>query len=262
MVTRSKGKLGVEEQHTTLLMFGELTVDFIAIDRWLVPLRMVKTPHELTILRRNFALTDIGHTAARAATMPGKREIDVWLEIYSAISQVAGYPVRLGNDCVVGYRQDNVGGAPQEYLIRPGDSLTVDLSTVDRGYWSDSCMTYYAGERSFRQQQVHDTVRRALELGISLVKPGVAVNSIDRTLREFMARHGLPGYPHHTGHGVGVSGHEEPRITPYNETLLQPGMVIMLEPGAYFPGELSVRIEDGILVTDSGAEVLTTHSKL
>ncbi|MBC8100234.1 MAG: aminopeptidase P family N-terminal domain-containing protein, partial [Armatimonadetes bacterium] len=96
LVTRSKGKLGVEEQHTTLLMFGELTVDFIAIDRWLVPLRMVKTPHELTILRRNFALTDIGHTAARAATMPGKREIDVWLEIHSAISQVAGYPVRLG----------------------------------------------------------------------------------------------------------------------------------------------------------------------
>ena len=72
---------------------------------------------------------------------------------------------------------------------------------------------------------------------------------------------GYPVYPHHTGHGVGVSGHEEPRIVPYNQIALAPGMVIMVEPGIYFPGETAIRLEDALLVTESGAEVLTRHDK-
>ena len=68
-------------------------------------------------------------------------------------------------------------------------------------------------------------------------------------------------YPHHSGHAVGVSVHEEPRIVPYNDTILEAGMVIMLEPGIYLPGETGVRLEDGMLITQDGVEVLTTHDK-
>ncbi len=236
-------------------------VDLVPIDGWLEPLRTVKTDEELTKLRENFALTDLGHAVARQAVTPGKREIDVWIEIHSAIQTAAGCRVPLGNDCVVGHRQANIGGWPLDYAIEADDSLIIDLSTVLHGYWSDSCATYYAGDPRPQQVAMHRTAAQALELAISLVRPGAVAKEIDQQTRQFIADAGYPVYPHHTGHGVGVSGHEAPRIVPYNEEVLQEGMVILLEPGIYLPGKTGVRLEDAVLVTANGAEVLTQHDK-
>ena len=232
-----------------------------AIDDWLIDLRMVKTPEELAKLRANFALTDIGHVAAWRTVKPGRREIDIWTEIHSAVERAAGHRVPLGNDCVVGSRQANIGGWPEDRILEDRDAIIIDLSTVDLGYWSDSCATYYATEPTPAQQQAHQTVLDALDAAIAMVRPGVRACDIDRATREMITSAGYPEYPHHTGHGVGVSGHEAPRITPYNEQVLEPGMVIMLEPGIYLPGEFGVRLEDALLVTADGAEILTSHDK-
>jgi Xaa-Pro dipeptidase len=260
------GRIGVEQHALPAFLHAALTAALpaaaqaVPIDRWLVPLRMVKTPEELAKLRRNFALTDLGHRVAREVTRPGLREIDVWTEIHRAIERDAGVRVPLGNDCIVGYRTgNNIGGWPLGHVIREDTALVVDLSTAHQGYWSDSCGTYYATEPTPRQRALHRVVQDALDYAVSLVRPGVAANEVDRQVRGFMARAGYPVYPHHTGHGVGVSVHEEPRIVPYNDTVLEAGMVIMLEPGIYFPGETSVRLEHGLLITPDGAEVLTTH---
>ena len=264
------GAIGVEEQDTTLLLSQLLDHTLIhrapltPIDRWLVPLRAVKSAEEIQKLRDNFALTDIGHAAARRAIQggAGKREIDVWTEIHSAIQQAAGQRVPLGNDCVVGYRSpNNIGGWPGDLVIREQDNVIVDLSTVLHGYWSDSCATYYAGEPTAEQRKLHKTCEQALDYAISLIKPGAVAKEIDQNVRQFMRDAGYAVYPHHTGHGVGVTGHEEPRIVPYNEWVLAPNMVILLEPGAYFPGEYGARLEDAVLVTADGAEVLTKHNK-
>ncbi|MBE7553953.1 MAG: aminopeptidase P family protein [Anaerolineales bacterium] len=261
------GKVGVEEREVPAYFLAVAHkmlpggADFVPVDGWLEPLRMIKTGEELVKLRENFALADIGQAAARRAVAAGKREIDVWTEIHSAIQQAAGRRVPLGNDCVVGYRQNNIGGWPLDYEIRPHDSLIVDLSTILHGYWSDGCATYYAGEPTPQQVAMHRTVQEALEFGMSLVRPGAVAREIDQKLRQFIAAAGYPVYPHHSGHGIGVIGHEAPRIVPYNEERLQEGMVIMLEPGIYLPGETSVRLEDALLVTADGAEVLTKHDK-
>ena len=231
------------------------------IDGWLVPLRAVKSAAEIQKLRDNFRLTDIGHAAARQAVQAGQREIDVWAATHSAIQQAVGERVALGNDCVVGYRQNNIGGWPGDLEIRPHDNVIVDLSTILHGYWSDSCATYYAGEPTAEQVKLHKTCAAALDFATSLVKPGAVAREIDQQVRQFMSKAGYAIYPHHTGHGVGVTGHEEPRIVPYNEWVLEPGMVIMLEPGAYFPGQFGARLEDGMLVTTDGVEVLTKHDK-
>jgi Xaa-Pro dipeptidase len=162
---------------------------------------------------------------------------------------------------VVGHRQANIGGWPLDYEIQSNDSMIIDLSTILHGYWSDSCGTYYASPPTPQQIAMHQTAAEALEFAISLIKPGIVAKEVDRQVREFMAKAGYPVYPHHTGHGVGVSGHEGPRIVPYCEDVLAEGMVIMLEPGIYLPGETGVRLEDGMLITADGVELLTNFDK-
>lgn len=236
-------------------------VEWVNIDNWLAPLRTIKTAEELAKLRENFRLTDIGHAAARRATVAGAREVDVWLAAKAAVEAAAGERVPMGNDCVVGYRRENIGGWPLNHPLRPGDSLIVDLSTIRHGYWSDSCATYIVEAPDARQHALHRVVSDALALGASLLRPGAVAGDIDRALRHFIADAGYPVYPHHTGHGVGVNGHEAPRLVPNSQEILAPGMVIMLEPAIYFPGETGVRLEDGFLLTETGAEQLTTHDK-
>ena len=254
--------IGIEREFVSDLIADLLHEHtLIAVDHWLEPLRMIKTAEELAKLRRSFALTDIGHTAARKATVLGAREIDVWNTLHSAIQQAAGERVPVGNDCVLGRRSFNIGGWPGDLALEDHDSLIVDLSVVTDGYWSDSCATYYIGERTDQQEKMHRTIQEALELATSLIRPGAVAKDIDQQTRAFIAAAGYTVYPHHTGHGVGASGHEAPRITPYNDDVLQVGMVIMLEPGTYFPGQTGARLEDALLVTATGAERLTHHDK-
>lgn len=260
-------RIGLESWATPAAVAGVLTAfpvessAWVTIDEWLTPLRRVKTTEELQKLRENFRLTDIAHAAARLAAIPGAREIDVWLAAKAAVESAAGCRVPMGNDCVVGYRNENIGGWPLDYPLRAGDSLIVDLSTIRYGYWSDSCATYVAGEPTPRQRAIHAVVSETLSLGASLLRPGAIAGEIDRRLRQFIADAGYPVYPDHTGHSVGVSGHEAPRLVPYSQDILTPGMVILLEPGIYFPGETGVRLEDAFLITEAGAVQLTTHSK-
>lgn len=260
LINATLDPIGVELHHVPAFLLPS-AVQTSAIDGWLDPLRMVKSAEELEKLRRSFALTDLAHVAARAATVAGAREIDVWAAAHSAVQQAAGKRIEFGNDCVVSYRENNIGGWPGDLELRPGDSLMMDISTRVDGYWSDSCATYYVGEPDEKRRAMHRVAEQALAFAISLVKPGALASEIDRQVRQFIAAAGYPVYPHHTGHSVGVSTHEEPRIVPYNNMLLEAGMVLMLEPGIYFPRQAAVRLEDALLVTATGAEVLTHHNK-
>jgi Xaa-Pro dipeptidase len=256
------GKVGVETHRLPAFLWPLLPegAETVAIDGWLDPLRQVKTGEELAKMRENFALIDLAQAAAREAVQPGRREIDVWLAIQSALQRAAGRTLPLGNDCTVG-RRAHGGGPALDVEIVAGDSFVVDLSTQLYGYSSDSCVTYYAGQPTGRQVTMHRTVTEALALAISLVRPGAVAGEIDRRVRQFMAEAGYPVYPHHTGHGIGTRAHELPRIVPYSDEVLQAGMVIMLEPGIYFPDETAIRLEHAVLVTADGAEVLTHYDQ-
>ena len=91
------------------------------------------------------------------------------------------------------------------------------------------------------------------------VRPGLSARELDGLMRTAVADAGFPPYPHHSGHGIGVCAHEEPRIVPYNDMLLEPDMVVALEPAAYVPGVGGVRLENVILVTETGCDLLTRH---
>jgi Xaa-Pro dipeptidase len=261
------GPMGAETVETPLtsarLLAGgwNYAQDLVAIDGWLARLRLVKTDEELGKLRANFALGDIGQAAARAAAVADASEIEIWAAVETAIQTAAGCRIPIGNDCIVGTRENNIGGWPEDRRLGSGDSLIVDISVAQSGYWSDSCATYVAGRPSPRQLDMHRVVSETLALGASLLRPGAICKEIDRAMRHAIEAAGYPIYPHHSGHGVGVSGHENPRIVPYSEERLAAGMVIMLEPGIYFPGETGVRIEDGYLIAEDGAIQWTAHDK-
>jgi Xaa-Pro aminopeptidase len=106
---------------------------------------------------------------------------------------------------------------------------------------------------------MYAVVLAALRKGVQAVKPGLKACDLDTLLRGLIHDQGYPVYPHHSGHGIGASYHEEPRIVPYNPMSLEAGMVVALEPGIYVPGVGGVRLEDVVLVTASGCELLTRH---
>jgi Xaa-Pro aminopeptidase len=127
------------------------------------------------------------------------------------------------------------------------------------GYWGDNAGTHFVGEPSPELQKMYQIVMDTLRKGISAIKPGVRACDLDKMLRNSIQSQGYAPYPHHSGHGLGTTYHEEPRIVPYNTIELQPGMVIAIEPGIYVPSVGGVRLEDVMLVTQDGCEVLTRH---
>lgn len=260
------GKLGVESSYVTAKAAGILKQRFagaeiVGLDEKLAPLRAIKSDEELAIMQRNFDLSKVGYDAARAAIRPGMREIDVWNVVEEAIQSAAAERVVLGNDCVTGKRQGNVGGYPGDLVLEEHDSLILDISVIRAGYWSDSCCVLTAGSPSAKTRELHAISRDALAYGKSLLKPGAVAGDVDAALRAFVAKTPYGEYPHHSGHGVGAAGHEIPFIVPGSQDVLAPGMVVMLEPGVYIGGDTGVRLEDAFLITETGAVELTRHDK-
>jgi Xaa-Pro dipeptidase len=222
-------------------------------------LRAVKSEGEILRLRASLSLCDLAQYEAKKAIQPGKLEIEVWTAIKSALEIQAGGRLPVLADLVAGERTAEIGGLPGRTAIREGDPVIVDVVPRLDGYWGDNAGTHFAGEPSAELKKMYAVVLATLRQGIEAVKPGINACDLDELLRDAIRDAGYAPYPHHSGHGIGASYHEEPRIVPYNTMMLTPGMVIALEPGIYVPGVGGVRLEDVVLVTEAGCEVLTRH---
>jgi Xaa-Pro aminopeptidase len=148
-------------------------------------------------------------------------------------------------------------------VLEPGDVVVLDFGGVLDGYCSDLTRTVAVAPPSAEAHRVHQAVREAQQAAIDAVRPGIATTDVDRAARRVLDAHGLgEAFGHGTGHGLGLDVHEEPRVTRPRADVapvpLEPGMVFTIEPGAYLPGWGGVRIEDDVLVTARGCEVLTS----
>jgi Xaa-Pro aminopeptidase len=142
--------------------------------------------------------------------------------------------------------------------MEAGDVLMVDLSPCLDGYWGDSCNCVVVGaEPTSHQRDMFEAAHSTLLAVTAAVKPGVEARELDRLCRRLLGEKGWR-LPHHTGHGLGTSFHDEPRLTPYDPTPLQAGMVLAIEPGAYDQeAGMGVRTEHIVAVTGEGCDVLT-----
>ena len=153
-------------------------------------------------------------------------------------------------------------GRASDQRIRPGGFVVCDFGVILAGYCSDQTRTVWVGSVPNEARRAYEAVREAQQAAVDAVRPGVAAGEVDAAARKVLRKAGLGRYfTHSTGHGVGLEIHESPRVAAGQEEMLQPGMVITIEPGIYFPGKWGVRIEDMVAVTAGGCEVLTPTSK-
>jgi Xaa-Pro aminopeptidase len=242
-----------------------LEVVLRATDRVVEQARVRKDAGEIATLREAAQrLTSVAQ-AAFAAVRPGVSERSIAARIEAAIRD-AGYE-RTAFDTIVA---SGPNGALPHYRagdrrLERGDLVVLDFGGVLDGYCSDLTRTVALAPPSAEARRVHQAVRDAQQAAIDAVKPGIATTDVDRAARRVLAMHGLgEAFGHGTGHGLGLDVHEDPRVTRPRADMapvpLEPGMVFTIEPGAYLPGWGGVRIEDDVLVTDRGCEVLTSVS--
>ncbi len=221
--------------------------------------RMIKHAVELTELRRAGVAIDAVHRRVPGMLRAGRTERAVAAEIAEAIVAEGHSTAEF---VIVGSGPN--GAEPHhevsDRVIAPGDIVVVDIGgAVASGYNSDCTRTYVVGVPDAEAARRIDVLVRAQQAAVDAVRPGVTAEQVDAAARDVLAAAGLAdAFVHRTGHGIGVSVHEEPYISPGNALPLREGMVFSIEPGIYFPDAWGARIEDIVAVTADGCERLNT----
>ncbi len=217
-------------------------------------LRMHKDPAEIDALRTAGAAIDRVHARVPEFLKPGRTEADVAADIAEAIvaeghSEVAFIIVGSGPNGADPHHECS------DRVLQDGDIVVVDIGgPVEPGYNSDCTRTYSIGEPSAQIAEQYALLQQAQAAGVAAVRPGVTAQEVDAAARDVLAQAGLAEYfVHRTGHGIGLSVHEEPYIVAGNDLPLAEGMAFSVEPGIYFPGHWGARIEDIVIVTADGA---------
>lgn len=220
------------------------------------PIRAIKDKREVDLLKRAARYAD--ETFARL--LQTRLETRTEREVARTLAELL---LETGNEeaafTIVGSGPNSASPhhEPAGRELLAGDAVVLDFGGRTAGYCSDISRTVAIGKSSPKLREVHDVVQEAQDEAFRAVVPGVTADEVDRAARQVIERAGLGDlFVHRTGHGIGLEEHEEPYIVQGNHQPLQPGMCFSIEPGVYLPGELGVRIEDIVVVTDEGARRL------
>jgi len=225
-------------------------------------LRMVKDTDELRQMEKAAALGCSLFEAMLPRMEAGATEIAVAAELEFLARGLGAEGMSFETIVASGARSALPHGrATQARLPRKG-FVTLDFGVILNGYCSDMTRTVHLGRASDEERSAYDAVLDAQQAAVAAVRPAATCGAVDEAARSVLRKTGLARYfTHSTGHGVGLEIHEQPRIAAGQETQLQPGMVITIEPGVYLAGKFGIRIEDMVAVTDSGSRVLTPVTK-
>ena len=234
--------------------------DLIPVEDVMIQQRKVKDDHEIDLIRKSCDVAEEAFNAVRDSIQPGEPEgYLAGLLILEMKSRGASDPsfspivATAGNSSLPHYR-------PTDALVQKDQLLLFDWGARANGYCSDLTRTFALGRVSDRLKKVHKVVEEAQRAAIDFLRPGVTSKQADTVARDVIEKAGFGGeFGHGLGHGIGRDIHELPRLRKTGEPEeLRPGMVVTIEPGIYLPGEGGVRIEDDVLITHSGCEVLTS----
>lgn len=221
-------------------------------------LRAVKDADEVAALREATRLADAGFQLLLNLVRPGRTEREVALELEFFLRREGAEGASFEFIVASGARGSLPHGAASEKVIRSGELVTIDYGCFFHGYASDITRTLAVGKVPDKWLALYEVVRQAQEAGVAAVCPGRTGGEVDAVSRGIIAEAGYgDAFGHGLGHGVGREIHEGPRLRVGGTDVLQPGMAVTVEPGVYLPGEGGIRIEDTVLVTETGGERLT-----
>ena len=259
-------RVGFESQHLTVDQHQRLMaalpgeIQLTATTGLVEGFRMLKSADEVELLRNVARIAGRAFDRVRPAIRPGLRERDVAFLLEQTFRELGADGPAFDTIVAAGERGALPHGRASDRVLERGDMVVVDFGASAGGYQSDSTRTIVVGEPTPEQRQVIDAVRRAQSESMALMKPGVPADAVDRRAREALA--GDPdAFQHGLGHGIGLTVHERPFLSPSDQTPLQAGMVITNEPGIYRSGWGGVRLEEMVLVTETEPEVLTPASR-
>jgi Xaa-Pro dipeptidase len=262
----SSGRLGVEETIKFVFSDGVAqaapVVTLVSGTPVTAGCRMIKDAHEQALMRLASEVTWKAYKAAYESLKEGMTQND-FARLVSAAHSRLGYSGGAGVQ--VGPYSALPHGSIQPQVIREGAILLIDGGCSVEGYASDLSRTFVLGKATDKMTRVFDVERKAQDAALAAARPGVPCEAVDAAARKVIDDAGFgPGYAHFThrvGHGMGMDGHEWPYLVKGNTLPLAPGMTFSDEPGIYIRGEFGVRLEDDMLITDSGAELFTTQSR-
>ncbi|WP_117237171.1 M24 family metallopeptidase [Thermus sediminis] len=257
-----RGRVGFEAEHLPYAALERLRemapVEWVPTKGVIERLRLRKTPEEVERIRKAQALAEKALEHALGLLRPGVEEREVALEVEFFLRKGGAEGVAFPPIVASGVRGALPHARASEKRLVAGEMVTLDLGAKVAGYHSDMTRTFALGKASSEMRRVYEAVQAALEVALENLRPGRTGKEVDALAREALGRHGLDRhFVHSLGHGVGLSVHEGPSLSPYAEEVLEPGMVVTVEPGVYLPGVGGVRVEELVLLTEDGIELLS-----
>jgi len=257
-------RIGVEPRQLRLLEFrhvknGAPEAEYPDASDVLSQLRLRKDKTEVDAMRKAVKIAQNALEATIPFIKVGMTEKEISSELVVQLLKHGSDPEMPFSPIVSGGpNAANPHASPSDRKLQIGDLLVVDWGAAHAGYISDLTRTFAVGKVEAEYEKIHKIVQEANAAGRAAGGPGVPCANVDKATRDVIEKAGYGVYfTHRTGHGIGMEGHEEPYMRGDNMQLLQPGMAYTVEPGIYLPGRNGARIEDNVVVTDSGVDVLS-----
>lgn len=260
-------RLGIEALHTTVNDYRKMAerlpdIELVEIGPAFEEIRSCKDRAEVESLKNVAELASLALSNMLQNIRPGISEAAIALDLELEMRRLGADGRAFDFIVASGTRGAMPHGRASGKLIQSGELVTIDFGAVKDGYNSDETVTVSCGDPGSREKEIHGIVREAHDLAIKAVAPGISCKALDAVARDYITKHGYGDYfGHGLGHGVGLDIHEKPTISSRSEAVLEDGMVITVEPGIYIPGFCGVRIEDTVLVTADGYQILTAADK-
>lgn len=262
-------KTALEKSHLSLgraeLLIEHLGIcpgDCLDVSPVLQQLRMRKDQNEVELLQACCQFSDEVLAEWRCCLQPGVPQTELHLELKRISARRPEFKLCPDAIISVGSNTSTSHGLSEPLALKPRDVVWIDFGHIYHGYNSDCTRTFFIGEPDAEAARLYNVVYQAQTAAVAAVRPGVCIGDIDRVARDIITAAGYGNYfTHRTGHGLGLSIHEEPYARADNCLVLQEGMVFTIEPGIYLPGQLGIRIEDDVLVTASGAHIFNAAPK-
>lgn len=260
------GMLAIEADHMTVAtkdqLDGVLGEPTIALQNVFREQRMRKAPFEVDLLQEAADITDAAFSHILGFMKAGMRELDVALELSRFMRDRGAEGDSFETIVASGHRSAMPHGAASAKVMETGDLVTIDFGASYKGYHADMTRAVAVGPISDELRRFYDAVNEARAKAMEALKPGMTGREADKVARDVLAAHGLADlFAHSLGHGTGLEIHEQPGLSVRSETVLEPGMIVTVEPGVYRPGFGGVRIEDMCLITEDGSRSLSNSTR-